>query len=198
MYYAIRPEDWLHLLGHHLLLLLQVPMIYQQGHEDIYEIEPNNGQMAQTELRIGNGTDAVGEGRGRHKDSKLKQLITMNVVADRLIVFTTDEGPTVAEKSRLAADGSQKASNFVVECETPSLFSLWPFIWTILVLVPLFVVAMFAQWHFFRRKLIAAGTYTPPAYNGCSSAQFEMSGMPSFFGTTPTSVPIGAKYGRFC
>ncbi|KAL3117446.1 hypothetical protein niasHT_004449 [Heterodera trifolii] len=155
-------------------------------------------RMAQTELRIGNGTDAVGEGRGRHKDSKLKQLITMNVVADRLIVFTTDEGPTVAEKSRLAADGSQKASNFVVECETPSLFSLWPFIWTILVLVPLFVVAMFAQWHFFRRKLIAAGTYTPPAYNGCSSAQFEMSGMPSFFGTTPTSVPIGAKYGRFC
>uniref|UniRef100_A0A183BXI9 ZP domain-containing protein n=1 Tax=Globodera pallida TaxID=36090 RepID=A0A183BXI9_GLOPA len=157
-------------------------------------------RTAQMELRIGNGTD-TGDGHGQHKLKKHKELITVDVVADRLIVFTTDEGPTVAEKTRLATDGPQKfgqqGSNFVVECEMP-LFSLWPIIWTAFAFLSLAIIALLVQWHFFRRKLITLGTYAPNCSSGGGSVQFEMAGMPSFLGTTPNPVvAINGKYGRF-
>uniref|UniRef100_A0A183CJ01 Uncharacterized protein n=1 Tax=Globodera pallida TaxID=36090 RepID=A0A183CJ01_GLOPA len=113
---------------------------------------------------------------------------------------TTDEGPTVAEKTRLATDGPQKfgqqGSNFVVECEAPS-FCLWPIIWTASAFLSLAIIALLVQWHFFRRKLIRLGTYAPNCSSGGGSVQFEMAGMPSFLGTTPNPVvAINGKYGR--
>uniref|UniRef100_A0A914H3P7 ZP domain-containing protein n=1 Tax=Globodera rostochiensis TaxID=31243 RepID=A0A914H3P7_GLORO len=159
-------------------------------------------RTAHMELRIGNGTD-TGDGHGRHKLKKHKELITVDVVADRLIVFTTDEGPTVAEKTRLATDGPQKfgqqGSNFVVECEAPP-FSWWPIIWTASAFLLLGIIALLVQWHFFRRKLITLGTYAPNCNSGGGggNVQFEMAGMPSFLGTTPNPVvAINGKYGRF-
>lgn len=45
------------------------------------------------QMHVGNNEFAKGKNGNK--------LITVDVAADRLIVFTTDEGPTVAEKSRL-------------------------------------------------------------------------------------------------
>ncbi|KAI3415321.1 hypothetical protein GPALN_004934 [Globodera pallida] len=139
-------------------------------------------RTAQMELRIGNGTD-TGDGHGQHKLKKHKELITVDVVADRLIVFTTDEGPTVAEKTRLATDGPQKFGQ-----QKPPISAF----------LSLAIIALLVQWHFFRRKLIRLGTYAPNCSSGGGSVQFEMAGMPSFLGTTPNPVvAINGKYGRF-
>lgn len=138
-----------------------------------------------------NSTNLLGKGK------KQPKLITVDVVADGLIVFTRDEGPSLEEKNRLMT--LTNSSMPVAQCPNNNFQPFWAFsgigfqfhlihsISLFLALFPFFILALLIQRHFMQRRINALSTFSP-------SYPVEMSGFPTAFGQSP--IPKPRHYGR--
>uniref|UniRef100_A0A1I8B8W6 ZP domain-containing protein n=1 Tax=Meloidogyne hapla TaxID=6305 RepID=A0A1I8B8W6_MELHA len=121
-------------------------------------------------------------------ENKQKNLITIDVVADGLVIFARDEGPNLEERNKLLVQLKQSALTINKEekqqNQCPFLFATIPFwIWIIFALIPLLLISLFIEYYLLNKKIKMLKSFRTPSF------PVEMCGFPSSFGQCPLAKP---------